>query len=60
MTNETATYKSVQISIVLTMILLKLKRERILKYHKHKQILGKMDRRLGLLDPNGYDFKHYQ
>ena len=38
---------------------LQLKLERILKCHELKQTLGEMDRRLGLLDPNGYDIKTY-
>ena len=42
------------ISWILRVLHLQLKLERILKCHKLKQILGEIDRRLCLLDPNGY------
>lgn len=45
--------------MALRVLPLKTKLKRILRYHKLKQILGEMDRGLGLLGPNGYDIKHY-
>lgn len=47
------------ISRLLSVVRLKLELKRILKYLKMKQTLGEVDCKLGLLDANGFNIRHY-